>query len=174
MSARAEATLILLASLLTGAGTAIVTLTADDGLTIDALIAPIVFLAAFGGVLFAIRAWAPKATRFLLPPVAFLTALGSIEIFRIDRDLGRVQRLWLLLAAIIAMASLRLLRGRGVEVLRRFRYLFLTGAIGLLLLRRSSWPSWRRPRGCGWDCAGSKGWRWRTSSPDLGPWTRPG
>jgi cell division protein FtsW (lipid II flippase) len=134
VTARAEATLIVLASMLTGIGTAIVTATAGEGVTIDAAVAPIVFLAAFGGVLFAIRAWAPKATPFLLPPIAFLTALGSIEIFRIDRDLGRLQRLWLLLAAIIAMTTLRLLQGRGVEVLRRFRYLFLTGAIGLLLL----------------------------------------
>ena len=134
MTARAEATLIVGASLLTGAGTAIVAFTAGDGWTIDVVIAPIVFLAAFGGVLFAVRAWAPKATRFLLPPVAFLTALGSIEVYRIDPDLGRLQRLWLLLAAIIAMTALRLLRGRGVEVLRRFRYLFLTAAFGLLLL----------------------------------------
>lgn len=134
MSARAEATLLLVASLLTGAGTAVVTLTAGDGLTVDTLVAPVVFLAAFGGVTFAVRAWAPKATRFLLPPVALLTALGSIEIFRIDRDLGRLQRIWLLLAALIAMATLRLLHGRGVEVLRRFRYLFLSAALGLLML----------------------------------------
>lgn len=134
MTTRAEATLVLAASLLTGIGTAVVTLTAGDGLTIDALIAPIVFLAAFGGVLFAIRAWTPRSTRLLLPPVALLTALGSIEVFRIDRDLGRIQRLWLLLAALIAMATLRILHGRGVEVLRRFRYLFLSAAFGLLLL----------------------------------------
>ena len=92
MSARAEATLILVASLLTGVGTAIVTLTADDGLTIDAAIAPIVFLAAFGGVLFAIRAWAPKATRFILPPVAFLTALGSIETYCLATERPRRHR----------------------------------------------------------------------------------
>lgn len=134
MTARAEATLLLVASVLAGAGTAIVTVTAGEGVTVDALVAPIVFLAAFGGTHFAVRTWSPKASRFLLPPVAFLTALGTVEIFRIDRDLGRLQRVWLLLAALIAMATLRLLHGRGVEVLRRFRYLFLTAAVGLLML----------------------------------------
>ncbi len=134
MSRRAEAALLIAASLIAGTGTAIVTLTGGEGVTIDAPIATIVFFAAFGGLYFAVRTWTPKATRFLLPPMALLTALGSVEIFRIDRDLGRLQRLWLLVAAAIAMALLRLLHGRGVEVLRRFRYLFLTGAFALLML----------------------------------------
>lgn len=134
MTTRSEAMLLLAASLLTGVGTALVTLAADEGVTTDAPIAAIVFVVAFGGVLFSMRAWAPRATRLLLPPVALLTALGSIEVFRIDRDLGRVQRVWLLLAALIAMTTLRLLRTRGVEVLRRFRYLFLLTALGLLML----------------------------------------
>lgn len=134
MTARVEAALLMVAALIAGAGTAVVTATVGDGITIDALIAPIVMISSFGGIYFALRAWAPKASRFLLPPVALLTALGSIEIFRIDRDLGRLQRVWLLLAAVIAMATLRLLHGRGVEVLRRFRYLFLTAAFGLLML----------------------------------------
>ncbi len=134
MTERAETLLLLAATLLVGAGTAVVTLTNEEGITFDAFVAATVFLASFGGLLFAIRSWAPKATRLLLPPVALLTALGLIEVFRIDRDLGRLQRYWLLLAAAIAMTVLRLLHGRGVEVLRRFRYLFLAAALGFLLL----------------------------------------
>ena len=134
MTERAEAGLLIVAALLAGAGTAVVTLTNGEGVTIDAYVAGAAFLAAFGGIFFAIRTWAPKATRFLLPPVALIAAIGSIEVFRIDRDLGRLQRYWLLLAAGIAMAVLRLLHGRGVEILRRFRYIFLASAIGLLLL----------------------------------------
>jgi peptidoglycan glycosyltransferase len=74
--------------------------------------------------------------------VAFVTALGSIEVFRIDRDLGRLQRWWLLVAAAIASGLVYLLRRRGVELLRRFRYLFLAAALGLLVLplAPSSWP----------------------------------
>ncbi len=134
MSERAEAVLLLAITVLVGLGTAVVTLTNDEGITIDAFVAAATFLASFGGLLFAVKSWAPKATRLLLPPVALLTALGLIEVFRIDRGLGRLQRYWILLAAVIAIAILRLLHGRGVEVLRRFRYLFLATAFGFLLL----------------------------------------
>jgi len=134
VSERGEASLLLAATLLVGVGTAVVTLTNEEGITIDAAFAAAVFLASFGGLLFAVRTWAPNATRLLLPPVALLTALGLVEVFRIDRDLGRLQRYWLLLAVAMAMATLRLLHGRGVEVLRRFRYLFLAAAVGFLLL----------------------------------------
>lgn len=133
MSERTEAALLLAATLLVGVGTAVVTLTNDEGITIDAYVAASVFLASFGGLLFALKTWASRATRLLLPPVALLTALGLIEVFRLDRDLGRLQRYWLLLAAAIAIGVLRLLHGRGVEVLRRFRYLFLAAAFGFLL-----------------------------------------
>ena len=133
MTERTEAVLLLAATLLVGVGTAVVTLTNDEGITIDAYVAASVFLASFGGLLFAIKTWASRATRLLLPPVALLTALGLIEVFRLDRDLGRLQRYWLLLAAAIAIGVLRLLHGRGVEVLRRFRYLFLAAAFGFLL-----------------------------------------
>ncbi len=133
MSERTEAALLLAATLLVGVGTAVVTLTNDEGITIDAYVAASAFLASFGGLLFALKTWASRATRLLLPPVALLTALGLIEVFRLDRDLGRLQRYWLLLAAAIAIGVLRLLHGRGVEVLRRFRYLFLAAAFGFLL-----------------------------------------
>ncbi|MFH2072584.1 MAG: FtsW/RodA/SpoVE family cell cycle protein [Actinomycetota bacterium] len=134
MTARTESAFLAAAALVAGAGTAVVTVAAGEGVTIDAPIAVLTFLMAFGGVLAAVRVWAPRGTRFLLPPVALLAALGSVEIFRIDRDLGRLQRLWLLVAAGVAVITLGLLRTRGTVVLRRFRYLFLAGALILLLL----------------------------------------
>ena len=142
MTRRAETALVVFASVIAAAGTALVTLTADGRITIDAAAALTTHLATFGGLLAAVRVWAPAASRVLLPPVAFVTALGVIEVFRIDRDLGRIQRWWLLLAAAIAAGALYLLRRRGVEVLRRFRYLFLAAALGLLMLplTPSSWP----------------------------------
>ena len=142
MSRRTEIALIGFAALIAAAGTALVTLTADDRLTIDVLAAAATHVAAFGGLLAAVRTWAPAASRLLLAPVAFVTALGSIEVFRIDRDLGRLQRWWLLLATMIAAGLVYLLRQRGVELLRRFRYLFLAAALGLLILplAPSSWP----------------------------------
>lgn len=134
MTARAEAALLLAAAIIVGAGTAVVTAAAGEGITIDAAVATLAFLVAFGAILVAIRLWAPRATHLLLPPVALLTALGSVEVFRIDRDLGRLQRVWLLIAAAVAVATLGLLHRRGTGVLRRYRYLFLAGALALLLL----------------------------------------
>jgi cell division protein FtsW (lipid II flippase) len=134
MSRRAEAVLLLIAATFTGAGTMVVDLTLGRGITADAFTAPAAFSGAWFGLRLAIRAWAARATRFLLPPAALLVALGMVEIYRIDPELGRLQRVWLLVAAAIGVATLWLLRHRGVEVLRRFRYLSLTGAIGLLLL----------------------------------------
>lgn len=134
MTPRTEAGLLLAAAGLAGVGTALVTATAGDSITVDALAAFATILGAFGSLAFARRMWASQSTRLLLPPVAFLTAIGGIEVFRIDRDLGRLQRWWLVLAAALAIAVLGLLRRRGLEVLRRFRYLFLAGSLALLLL----------------------------------------
>ncbi|HSM01834.1 MAG TPA: FtsW/RodA/SpoVE family cell cycle protein [Acidimicrobiia bacterium] len=142
MTRSTEIALVIFASFIAAAGTALVSLTADERLTIDTAAAFGAHLAAFGGLLFAVRRWTPGASRVLLPPVAFVTALGVIEVFRIDRDLGRIQRWWLLVAAAIAAVVLYLLRERGLEVLRRFRYLWLAAALALLVLplTPSSWP----------------------------------
>ena len=100
------------------------------------------FLAAFGGLLVAVRRWAPRATRALLPLAALLTAVGWVEVARVDRHLGRLQLWWLLVGAALAAATLFLLRRRGVGVLRRYRYLFLVAGLGLLLLPLlpGAWP----------------------------------
>lgn len=142
MTERAEAILITIAATIAGAGVAMVDHAAHGRITVDALAAFGAHLGAFTGIYVATRWWAPSATRLLLGPVALITAIGSIEVFRIDPDLGRLQRWWLMLGATIAMAVLWALRRRGLEVLRRFRYLFLAGALGLLLLplTPTGWP----------------------------------
>ncbi len=126
--------LVLLSALITAGGTAIVTATTTGGVGLDAAAAGAVQLAAFGSMALAFRRWAPAATRLLLPVVALITAIGSIEVFRIDADLGRLQRWWLLLGAVIGVATMRVLHRRGVESLRRYRYLFGVGALALLML----------------------------------------
>jgi peptidoglycan glycosyltransferase len=79
---------------------------------------------------------------YLLPLVAMLTVVGWIEVFRIDHDLGRLQRGWLVAGSGIAVMVLWLLRARGTGILRRYRYLFLSAALVLLLLPLlpSGWP----------------------------------
>ena len=142
MSRITEAVLVCLAAALAGAGAAVAPLAAGDWPGYDILLAPAVFLAAFGGLLVAVRRWAPRATRALLPLAALLTAIGWVEVSRLDRHLGRLQLWWLLVGAALAAATLFLLRRRGVGVLGRYRYLFLVAGLGLLLLPLlpGTWP----------------------------------
>ncbi|MBI5156991.1 MAG: FtsW/RodA/SpoVE family cell cycle protein [Acidimicrobiia bacterium] len=134
MTKRTEALLVVLSAAIAAAGTALVTVTTSAAITLDTLAAGATHTAAFGALLVGFRRWAPGASRLLLPLVGFITAVGSIEVFRIDPDLGRLQRWWLLLAASIGLLTLRFLRRRGIGALRRYRYLFLVGALALLAL----------------------------------------
>jgi cell division protein FtsW (lipid II flippase) len=131
---RTEALLVALSAAIAAAGTALVAATVGGDAVLDPLAAAAAHLAAFGGMLVALRRWSPDASRLLLPLASLITAIGAIEVFRIDPDLGRLQRWWLLLGAGIGIITLRVLHTRGVAVLRRYRYLFLLGAFGLLLL----------------------------------------
>jgi len=142
LSRLTEAALVCLAAAVAAVGAALAPLAAGDLPTYDTLLAPAVFLAAFGGLLLAVRRWAPRAARTLLPLAALLTAVGWVEVARVDRDLGRLQLWWLLVGATLAAATLFVLRRRGVGVLRRYRYLFLVAGLGLLLLPLlpSGWP----------------------------------
>jgi cell division protein FtsW (lipid II flippase) len=130
----AELALLAVASIVAAMGTALVNFTQGVGVDAQVALTLIVFLAAFGSINLALRRWAPTASPYLFPLAAFLAAIGYTEVFRIDRQLGALQRWSLLVAAGIAVLALFLLRDRGVAVLRRYRYLFLTAAIGLLLL----------------------------------------
>ena len=134
MTKRTEALLVVLSAAIAAAGTALVTVTTSAAITLDTVAAGATHLGAFGGLLVGFRRWAPGASRLLLPLAGFITAVGSIEVFRIDPDLGRLQRWWLLLAAFIGLLTLRFLRTRGIGALRRYRYLFLVGALALLAL----------------------------------------
>ncbi|MGB5533513.1 MAG: FtsW/RodA/SpoVE family cell cycle protein, partial [Acidimicrobiia bacterium] len=100
------------------------------------------FVLAFGSLHIAFRMWAPNANTMILPIATFLTALGTIEVFRLDPELAALQRWWLVFAGIAGATVVWLLRTSGVAVLRRYRYLFLAAAMVLLLLPLlpSSWP----------------------------------
>ena len=142
MTRNAELTLLVVASLIAAMGTALVNFTQGVGIDAQVALTFIVFLASFGAINLALRRWAPTASPFLFPMAAFLTAVGFTEVFRIDRDLGSLQRWSLLVAAAVAVLTILLLRDRGVATLRRYRYIFLFLAIGLLLLPLlpDSWP----------------------------------
>lgn len=142
MTRRGEAGLLLAAAVLAGIGVGIVEFTRGNWLNAQVAVTMVSFLVAFGGVHIAVRMWAPGASSLLLPTVAFLAALGFIEIYRLDGHLAAIQRWSLVVAAAGASGLLWALRNSGVAVLRRYRYVLLAVGVGFLLLPLlpDSWP----------------------------------
>ncbi|NNF08700.1 MAG: FtsW/RodA/SpoVE family cell cycle protein [Acidimicrobiia bacterium] len=142
MSRNAEAALLVGAAILAALGTAIVTAAGGDRPDAQTALTFIIMLAAFGSLHLAFRQWAAEASPYLLPIAALLTAVGLVEIFRLDARAASLQRWWLLIAAGLGIAVLFLLKRLGIEALLRYRYLFLAGALILFLLPLlpSSWP----------------------------------
>ena len=142
MTRRAEAGLIVAAALLASIGVAIVEFTHGNWLDAQVALTFLAFVASFGGVHLATVRWAPGASSLLLPMAAFLTAIGFIEIYRLDSHLAALQRWSLLIAAAVGALVLWLIRDTGVAVLRKYRYVLLAVGIGFLLLPLlpDSWP----------------------------------
>ncbi|MFQ5523765.1 MAG: FtsW/RodA/SpoVE family cell cycle protein [Acidimicrobiia bacterium] len=134
MTRNAEAATLLAASVLAAFGVTLVNLAKGGAVDVQTGLTFLVFLIAFGGVHFAVRTWASRATPLLLPPVAALTAIGFMEIYRLNAGEAGLQRWWLLIAAGLAVLVLALLSTTSVSVLRRYRYVILTVSVALLLL----------------------------------------
>ncbi len=142
MTRNTEAAFILAGSVLGALGVAMVRFT--GGVWLDSAVA-LTFISsvvAFGAMHAAFRMWAPNANSLILPIATFLTAIGTVEVFRLDHDLAALQRWWLVFAGTAGAAVVWSLRSSGVAVLRRYRYLFLAAAMVLLLLPLlpGSWP----------------------------------
>jgi cell division protein FtsW (lipid II flippase) len=142
MTRNAEASLLISAAVLAALGVALVNFAGGVGFDAQVAVTFMVFVFSFGGVHLALRAWAPTANPYLFPIAAFLAAIGFTEVYRLDRDLAALQRWSLLVAGALASFVLFLLRDEGVAALRRYRYIFLATAFGLLLLPLlpESWP----------------------------------
>jgi len=134
MTRNAEAAILLAASVLAAFGVTLVNLANGGAVDVQTGLTFLVFLIAFGSIHLAVRAWAPQATPLLLPPVAALTALGFMEIYRLDPARAGLQRWWLLIAAGLAVLVLAALSTHSLSVLRRYRYLILSVSVALLLL----------------------------------------
>ena len=129
MTRNAEAVFVLAATVLASLGVAMVQFSAGIWLDSAVSLTFVSFALAFGALHVAFRMWAPNANTMILPLAAFLTALGTIEVFRLDPELASIQRWSLLLAGGVTTALLLFLRDEGVVVLRRYRYLFLATAV---------------------------------------------
>jgi cell division protein FtsW (lipid II flippase) len=97
---------------------------------------------AFGALHLAFRQWARNASPLLLPIAALITSVGLTEIYRLDPRAATLQRWWLLIAAALGVALLAALSRPGSDILLRYRYLFLGGAVAafLLPLLPTAWP----------------------------------
>lgn len=142
MSRNTEAALLIGASGLAAFGVTLVNL--SRGGTVDAQVGLtfLVFTLAFLGVHTGVRLFAGHASTLLLPPVALVTAIGFVEIFRLNPERAGLQRWWLVIAAGVAVASLWALNRSGLGRLRRYRNLTLIAAVVLLLLPLlpTDWP----------------------------------
>ena len=142
MSRTAEAAILGGAAVLTTLGVASVTVSGGTSPDAQTALTFIVFLISFGSLHLAFRQWAANSSPYLLPLSALITAVGVTEIFRLDPRAATLQRWWLLIAAALGVATIAVLSRTGTELLRRYRYLFLTAAIicFLLPLLPSGWP----------------------------------
>lgn len=134
MTRNAEASLIVIASALAAFGVTLVNFARGGSLDSQSGLTFLVFLIAFGGLHFAIRRWAPGSTPLLLPPIVAITAIGFIEVYRLDVVRAGFQRWWMLIGSGLAALTLALLSKHGTSILRRYRNLILLVSIGLLLL----------------------------------------
>jgi peptidoglycan glycosyltransferase len=79
-----------------------------------------------------IRRVAPAADGTLLPLAAVLNGIGFVTIARLDRELARIQSVWVAVAVAAFVATLVLVR--DLRTLERYRYTFALLGIGCLLL----------------------------------------
>ncbi len=130
------------ASILAAFGVTLVNLSRGGTVDAQAGLTFLVFAISFLGLQTAIRRFAPHASTLLLSPVALVTAIGFVEIYRINPDRAGLQRWWLLIAASVATLALWALNHAGVGRLRRYRNVTLVAAVGLLMLPLlpTSWP----------------------------------
>ncbi len=134
MTRSASGATILAASVLAAFGVTLVNFAKDGNVDAQTALTFLVFAIAFGSVQLAVQTWAPRATPLLIAPIAALTAIGFIEVYRLDPVRGSLQRWWLLVAAGFAVLTLMLLAKSSTEILRRYRNITLLVSILLLLM----------------------------------------
>lgn len=134
MNGRTELAFLIGATALVGFGTAFVNLSRAESVNAEVGLSVLVFGLAFLSLRAAVRAFAPSTTRHPLVIAAALSAIGFIEVYRLDPTLASRQRWWFLVASAAAAGVLFLVRDVGLDILRRYRYVTLLVTLGLLAL----------------------------------------
>ena len=139
MSRTAEAMLVFAATGLVVFGVLLVDFAQGSYLDRRTALTILVFIAAFGALLTTVHSWASRSVPYLLPPVAVLTAVGFVIIYRLDYGLSGRQSWWITFSAGLAALALFLLRKGGVGSLRTYRWHLL--AVSLFMLVLSAIPA---------------------------------
>ena len=125
-----ELGLIALALLIATAGFAAVQLARAQEFASSPLIAAAFFAGAYLVAHLVVRATLPDADPYVLPITAVLTAIGLIEIYRIDATLARDQGIWIVIGLVLFIGVIIAFRDiRRLETLR-----YTCGALAVVLL----------------------------------------
>jgi cell division protein FtsW (lipid II flippase) len=90
------------------------------------------FLGLFVVAHFVVRAGLPNADPWLLPLAALMSAIGLVEIYRLDPVLARDQSVWIIIGLAGFAAMIFLLRDH--RKLESYKYTLAATAVGLLVL----------------------------------------
>jgi len=129
---RSELALGVLVVLLTVGGYALVALADGPDLPPDLWVLLGWVFGLYGVAHLAVRRFARNADSTLLPLAAALNGVGFVTISRLDRELARVQSLWVAIGVATFVATLVVVR--DIRWLARYRYTFALLGIGFLLL----------------------------------------
>jgi cell division protein FtsW (lipid II flippase) len=119
--------------LITGLGFASVYIARQSEISTSSLSYGVFFLCLYLAAHLVTRVAVPHADPYLLPLVALLTAIGVIEIYRIDATDALRQTTWIVVG-VAAMALVLIAFHRDYRRLESYKYLFAVSAVGLLAL----------------------------------------
>ena len=124
---------LVLVAILTGLGFASVYIARQDVISTASLAYAIFFLGLYLVAHAVTRMAVPFADPYVLPLAGLLSAVGVIEIYRINPNDALRQSIWLVIGVGVFAATLLLLR-RDYRPLENYKYLFGLTAVGLLAL----------------------------------------
>ena len=122
---------LAIVALLTVTGFGAVFIARDNAVSTASLTYAGFFLSLYVIAHLVLRLTLPQADPYLLPLVALLTAVGEVEIFRINPTLARDQAVWIVVG--VALFAVVVYLYRDVRRLEDLRYTCGAAAVGLLL-----------------------------------------
>ena len=126
-----ELSLLVPAAALGLLGLASVATARADELDLGPLPAALGVIAVFAVMHIALRLRAPAADPYLLPTVGVLTAVGLVELDRLDPGLAEDQAIWVAVGGAVFVAVLTLIPDH--HILERYRYLIGIAGVALLV-----------------------------------------